>query len=325
MKRTQKQANRKPYDMSMGVTQSMIMQFTRCRVASRLSLDGWGSAAPKRATQFGSLFHALLENWYAGSIEQRTLADEPLKVFQEVAKKWEVSAAKAGDDVRCVQADLAVAKVLFPAYVSRYAKEDGKKKWVEVEQVFSEPWEYDDGLVIPLRGKVDGAFEAKDGSLWALETKTAAQISDETLSLALAFDFQCLFYLFTLGQKLERKFSGVLYNIIRTPSIGKNEDRSSEEFVTKLSDDLESRKDFYFVRYELAFPKGVRERFFADLEHKMDEFRMWMEGKLPTYRNENTCRGKWNCEYLPVCAAGGDPVKAGFKQNKILFRELIEE
>jgi hypothetical protein len=104
-------------------------------------LDEWGSPAPKRATQFGSLIHLLLENWYADSIGRpiscKAGAEElALTCFQRVAKTWEKLAMKEGDKVEDVQADLAMARAVFPAYVLNWLKDDQKRKWLEVEQGF---------------------------------------------------------------------------------------------------------------------------------------------------------------------------------------------
>ncbi len=254
-----------------------------------------------------------------------------MATFYKVAKKWERRAIEVGDTDKNVQSDLGMAKALFPAYVAHYAKSDAKRIWVEIEQVFDLPpivrTSPDRRLIVPRRrGKVDGVFQyPKANSLWALETKTASDINDDTLSLALAFDFQCLFYLNALGQKLKRPFGGVLYNVIRKPKIGMKDDKTTEEYVEKIMADIKSRPDFYFVRYELSFPPQVQARFFEELKIKGQDFIDWWEGKLPTYRNESACRGKWNCEFLQVCAAGGDPDLAGFVQSRQLFRELLED
>lgn len=261
----------------------------------------------------------MLQEWYGGACK----SGDAMKCFTTVAKKWEKTAQQAGDKVQDVQADLGMAKALFPAYVDHYRKSDAKKRWVEVEQVFDIPANEN----LPrLRGKVDGVFEyPKDKTLWALETKTASDINEETLSQALAFDFQCLFYLYTLGQKLGRPFSGVLYNIIRKPSIGRGDDKSSSDYVDKIREDIKKREDWYFARFELSFPQGVQARFLEELKIKLKDFREWWNGNLPTYKNESACRGKWNCEFLPVCAAGGNPETAGFKRTRKLFSELTEE
>lgn len=308
------------YTIEQGVSQSMLAQFVTCRTACRLMLDGWRSPTPKRATQFGSLIHALLESWYGDSSEQRISSEAPV-VFQRVARDWEKRAAKEGDKPEEVQADLAMAKAVFPAYVARWHADDSKRKWVEVEQVF----DFVDSFGFRRRGKIDSVFEAKNSALWVLETKTASQISEDTLSQALAFDFQSLWYVQAVEAKLRRKVAGVLYNVVRVPQIGKGDDKASGGFVEKVRADIEKRPEFYFVRFEIPFSKGARERFSAETEAKLVEFRQWLDGKIPTYKNEFACRAKWNCSFLPVCACGGDPKAAGFKQSGELFSELKEE
>jgi len=186
-----------------GVTQSILSLFGDCRFAAELMLQGWGSPSPRRALQFGSLFHALLENWYAASIARR--GSDPGEIFRATAKAWEKKAAIAGDDPQEIQTDLGMASVMFPGYCKRWEKEDAKKKWIAVESLFDyQKFSY------RLRGKMDGAFKAKDGSVWLLETKTTSVISDEQLQLQLAFNFQNLFYLLALAHRLSVDPAGVL-------------------------------------------------------------------------------------------------------------------
>jgi hypothetical protein len=313
-----------PYVVGMGITQSTLAKFADCRVACRYSLDGWGTDAPKRSLQFGTLMHAMLEAlygaWHAPG------GPDVMTTFGAVARAHEKAAAKAGDDPKAVQADLAQAKALFPAYVERWARDDAKRKWVEVEQVFDVRWNGH-----RLRGKVDGLFEAKDGSLWILETKTASRIDDETMSQALAFDFQSLYYCEAIEGKFGargdgRKIAGVLYNVIRVPQIGKGDDRGSDAFLARLREDVAKRPDFYFMRYEVAFPAKTRERFRIDLAAKLDVFARWManDEDEPTFRNEQACRKRWNCEYLGACACGQIGPASGHKRNRKLFSELAE-
>jgi len=312
------------YDLDQGVTQSMLCNFIKCRRAAALALNRWGSPAPRRATQFGSLFHELLQEHYRGA--GKKLPPSPELTFKNVAQSWERKALEAGDKTEDIQGDLACAKALFPSYVDRWRKNDEKKRWVEVEQVFDFMFRHGHKRFQQrIRGKIDGIYEAKDGTIWILETKTASQINEETLSLALTFDFQCQFYVVAVEEKLQRKVSGILYNIIRKPSIGRGADKTSDAYVQLIKNDIASRPDFYFTRFELAFSSKQMARFRDELSLKLQDFQNWWLGDLPTYRNEFACQAKWNCEYLPVCACGGDPKQAGFKQSKTLFSELLED
>jgi len=95
--------------------------------------------------------------------------------------------------------------------------------------------------------------------------------------------------------------------------------------LKRLKEDIAARPEFYFVRYEISYPAMVRTRFAEELFLKLKAFAAWRNGIIPTYRNEMACLKKqWSCNFLPVCAAGGDPEKAGFKRNRKLFSELEE-
>lgn len=310
------------YSLDQGVTQSILSRFVQCRIAAMLYLDGWRTTAERRALSFGSLMHSLIESWYAPvvGVKSAKLDDCPLKIFQKIAKDEETTALAEKKSVIDLQADLGSAKALFPGYCERWHDEDQKREWCAVEQQFDILFH-----AFRLRGKIDGLFRAKDGSAWLLETKTASQISDDTMSQALAFDFQSLFYCLAVELATGHEISGVLYNIIRTPSIGKGLDKTTTAYVDLIKDDIQKRPEWYFVRYEIAYPRATRVRFSQELLEKLEDFKSWILGEIPSYKNESACRGRWNCEYLPVCAAGGDPEKAGFQRTGKLFSELEEK
>lgn len=317
--KTTKTTKPKEYELTDGISQSILGEFVRCRVACRLMLERWQHPEPKRALQFGTLIHGLLAKWYENSSAE-TPRDQA-QIFSDMAEKWERDAVEAGDSIAEVCGDLNAARAVFAGYCAHYAKKDAKKSWVEIEQVFDLP-PLD---LVRRRGKIDGAYRATNKKLWLFETKTASQISDDTMNQALAFDFQCLFYMQALREKLGELPVGVLYNVVRVPQIGKGIDRTTKEFFDLVAADIAKRPEFYFVRYELSFPASTVERFREELEQKLLDFKDWWHGELPTYRNESGCRGRWNCRWLPVCAAGGDPERAGFKRTARLFSELEDE
>lgn len=296
----------KKYKIEDGITQSILSTWLGCRQAARFYLDGWRSDAPKRALQFGSLMHKLLEAYY-------TTGDPVEYVFDSIEDRWRKKAVEAGDDLQQVEMDLCLSRVLFQEYVKYYRAKDAKKEWLELEGVFDV-----DFNGYRLRGMTDGVYKQGKGT-WILETKTASRIDEETLSDALLFNFQNLFYIVAKQIQLGKPVKGVLYNIIRKPSLRQKKNEPIGEFMQRIAEDVAARPDWYFVRFEIVYTRKRIKQFKDELQSKLGEFELWVRGKLPTYKNENTCVGRWSCRFLKACASNS---MVGFNCNGVLFSEL---
>jgi hypothetical protein len=79
--------------------------------------------------------------------------------------------------------------------------------------------------------------------------------------------------------------------------------------------------DHFFKRYEIVYSHEDFQRFEYELMSKLAEFRAWLHGELPTYRNEKACTGKFNCPFLTACSTGS---MVGYAKRKRMFEELEE-
>jgi len=289
------------YAIEDGITQSLLATWVRCRQEAAYVLDGWESAAPKRALQVGSLMHEVVANWHGSGITKMP------------NHKWRKEAVQAGDDLAQVENDLAMVAALLPGYITQSRKKDKKRKWVDVERLFDVNW---NGY--RLRGRVDGLFQVGK-KFWLLETKTTSRIDEEALKLALNFDFQSMFYTVAMHQYLGKPIAGVLYNLIRKPQLRCGKAETQPMFWKRVADDIIKRPDWYFVRFEVKFSKKQLAAFEQELDHKLFHFKKWVAGQSHTYKNESACRSRWNCSYLKACGTG---CMDGYKQTKKLFSEL---
>jgi len=291
------------YTINDGVTQSLLCSFIHCRQMCQNILDGWEFESPKRALQFGKLVHGLLENHYT----QEEVDGEAY--FRD----WQKKCIADGDDVQAVEKDIAIAKALVDNYVPYWQKQDSKRTWIELEGVFDVPW---NGF--RLRGRTDGIYRTGTGGIWLFETKTASQIQDEQMEQRLSFDFQNLFYLTAKAQELGCRIRGVMYNVIRKPLLRQKKQESDADYWQRCADDVASRPDHYYHRFEVVYTKAKQEWFQGELLAKLNDFKTWLQGGAPTYRNQNACVGRWACNYLKMCAEGTD----GYSKSKELFGEL---
>jgi len=293
------------YSLADGVTQSLLSNFIQCRQQAEFFVTGWESALPKDSLAFGSLFHWLLESYYNSIIKGNPVMD-----FEVHYKEWFKTIGVLMSDQSKVELMAAKAAGLFKGYVSKW-KEDLKRDWVSVESQFDVKF---NGF--RLRGMRDGVFMVK-GKPWLLETKTMAQIREDTLTDALSFDFQNLFYITASELTIKKPIVGVLYNIARTPSLKPGDNLG--DFASRIEADVLARPETYFIRYEITYSEAVKKRFATELVMKLKDFEHWMKGESWTYRNEKACIGKWSCEFLSACASGN---MSGYSHTREVFREL---
>lgn len=299
-----------------GVTQSGLNAFLQCRELATLKLkEGLAPAGTRPALEYGSFVHDVLEKVYAGGF----LDDQ-----EQVAGVIKAVEAKRAPKVVGVDAYghmVGMAEAVLMEYFAWYAKEDSKKKWVDLEQVFDVPYELP-GVERPirLRGRFDGVFRIGK-RLWLLETKTMSQINDDALIDGLSFNLQNLFYLRALEIKMGEKPAGVLYNILRKPGLRQKQNELSPAFAERCQEDISTRPEHYFLRYEIVITPAERARWEGEFEMLLQEFIEWA-GDGVNYRSSCACRQAWgSCDFLPVCSRND---RSNFATKAECFPELNE-
>lgn len=314
-----------PDDYSLqevGVSQSLMSQYQRCRRAFLLSLNRWTDPGKGKKTGFGSLFHEMLDKLYnyfdkTGKVPSRKL----FKIWiEEFTSSEKTSVQLSGKRQREIERDKAVCLLLLCEYVKYYAERDfsSRKKFFWIEHTFAVKFK---GFL--LRGKRDGHFytmrNGKRHRRWVMEHKTKSRFNMDELLKHLTFDFQNLFYITADEIESGEPVRGVLYNIVRNPQKRWTQDMTLSEFIKALEKDVQRKPSHYFIRMELLYTEKDKKTFKRDLFHKLSEADKVLKGKMPVYKNEHNCIGKWTCDYLNACSCG---LLSGYKQKPVLFTEL---
>lgn len=306
----------RPYQLSDGVTQSMLTSWLACRVRARYMVEGYRSIRPREALNFGSLFHGLLQDAY-----EAIRAGKSVPKFSKIVETVVSREAPALRNAENYEALLVKAAVLYNEYFKHWA-DDYKRDWVMIEKNFNV--ELVNGY--RLRGKRDGAYTVgkKKPKPWLLETKTTSAVIEEALDLGLPLDFQLLFYILATEAETGVKMGGALYNVVVKPGQNytgsfRNKPESLNEYADRVRAAVQADPAKYFRRYEVTFSAKAKAAFRRELATILDEYAAWFNGDAPEYRGFGACYTKWACEYLPVCSSGGD--LAGYDKEP-LFSEL---
>jgi len=325
---------KQPYSIREGVTQSLLSSFVDCRMRCRLALEGWQPAGrTKESLHYGSLFHHMLEHLGKG-----VAAGETSRAAYQCGGIWWGAKVDMFRALQPADADasllqlteqcVAQAMGVWNGYLARYPKDLNVDRWLELEGVFDVSWSG-----YRLRGKRDGMLRDAKGNLWLFETKTKSQISDDTVTSTLAFDFQSLFYLTANQAELKArgekaKLVGVRYNVIRKPQHKQKDGESLADYSGRIADDVAKRPDHWFFRYEARYGKKTLEEFQGQLLAKLQAFDYWWSHRndtlraigVATYRNEAACQKRWNCQYISFCAGAREE----YGRTGRLFEELEE-
>ena len=297
----------RPYQLSDGVTQSMMMNFMACPQRMRFSLDRWERESDFSTTfDVGDLFHYCLEHWYGINHWEAAIS----------CKHWRLTKLAHGSDARDLEPAIATVLALWQPYLRRWKKTDSKFTWVGLEKLFDVVWHG-----YRLRGKVDGIFRV-GRLLYQFETKTKGQIDEDKISAGLTFDFQNLFYITALEQ-MGLRIRGSLYNVVRNPGLRLGKTETQASLQKRIAEDIAERPEHYYHRYEVTYSEDTVKRFQRELLMKLREYEGWLAGDWKTYRRECSCFGRgYACSYLQACSQDS---MVGYRQTKTLFSELQPE
>jgi hypothetical protein len=296
-----------------GISQSLLGAWLACRQRAEYQLQGWKAKGDTKASLiFGDRFHQCLDWLYDGG----RLEPEYEHWFVE----WEQECQSESALI-----ELTKLECVWEGYREYQQSIDRRKFEItypslnpgdfwSTEEIFNH---YCTRRKFRARGKIDGIAEW-NGKWWLVEHKTSSRIQDNDYYVRCAYDHQVLFYFLELKLRHKRPI-GVLYNVIRVPQLQFRKDDSYATFRERLSADIASRPDHYFKRFPVEIDSRILNRYAKELRLKVKDFRAWCEGKLPTYRNEGACTGRFNCEFISACASGH---MKHYTRDRILFEEL---
>lgn len=307
-----------------GITQSLLSMFLECRQKARYYLEGWDSKYHKLALTEGTVGHGVLQHAYVdimtGKLKAVPNRRQVIKYTKQVEKQWLAENARPNKEaIEYLEYSLATMEATLPAYFDFWRRDLKEIKWAGLEESFAIPFKLPDGRKTVIRGKKDGEFFKSKG-LWLFESKFKSMVSEGNLVDTLSFETQVLLYLWALKNLYNKIPEGVLYNIVRRNSLRRKKGESLAKFIKRLSLDIESRPDFYFMRFEIAIDPIDLKDFEKQMEGLIQDFYDWWQGKIPHYKNTYQCIGKYGrCTYLPACSSRDF---ISLQKRKIIFKEL---
>jgi len=312
----------KEYDT---LTYSALKTFRNCRRMYDLRYNQ--QLAPlgrEDSLWLGAAFHDCLERWYKrdpnAPLEQ-TSAD----ILDFIDRSYP---DRITDDWQ--RKNWHLIRAMFLAYIEKYPGENFRV--VAVEREFRAP------IVNPetgcasrtfiMRGKVDALVEF-NGRYFIVEHKTASSINRGYIE-RLPMDFQVMLYSDYLGQAMNIKFAGVLYNVVGKAKIAQGESETEEAFETRRAKLIEkSKSGKSTAKQKAAEPDDVfqarlaakyreKDMFHRELLYFYDDHYATLHSEVWELTQQLLAArrtGRWymntdycfhfnrSCAYFPICSA----------------------
>jgi len=290
----------------MGVNQSTLTAWLTCREKARLRLyEGIEKAQKAKPLIQGDIGHKLLAQCY------RENPKDVASCLSEMIGQAEDNVLKTGSTTMQEEIEtLQMMEALLPVYFEQY-KLDMCMHWRYVEHSLVIP-ACKLGVSIPYICQIDGGFIAPDkpDRLLILETKFKANWTQGYID-SLGLGLQTVSYIAAAHASLPEKPSQMVYNLIRKPQLRIKKGETRKQFVTRVQDDIQTRRDFYFQRYKVSLSPSDISKATQRLRALISEFEAWhrkctlFPGEQDLCLNGEACSGKYGpCPYLERCTSG---------------------
>lgn len=290
-----------------GITQSRLNDWLHCKRLGMLKLLGYSGNQREETTAYGNCIHQILDWIYTkGVMPSKGIVS---KLIDRYDKKYLKKTKLAMKDK---QAMLANAEAVLWGYIKYYSDDFKQRKYYDPEHEFS--------VVIngvTFRGKIDARFRTNK-SKWIKDHKTKGRIEEDKILLGLSMDIQSLTYLKADDLETGERAKGMEYNVIRNPVIKPRVNESLMQFRDRLYEDIESRPDFYFKRWEAVYTMSDIIDFDFDLEKWTNEIKDYVDNNKYCTPSRH-CTQPFKCEFLENCA---NKNMDGVKRTKNPFPEL---
>lgn len=271
------------------LTYSRIKLRKNCPCAEHFRYDECLSLRNKKsALQLGSAVHKGLET---NSIDEALCTFENIfPISQEEQDKLDITKA--------------TCKAMLQGYFSKYGYwNENTIKEYEFKIPIVNPKTKAKSRTFVLAGKVD-AITQIDGQYWLIEYKTASQINADYFN-RLDLDEQISLYMYAVQRAMNIKPVGIIYRVLRKPTIKQRKNETVEQFCSRLEEDYINRPDFYFFEGKFYRDEVATKQFEREL-WAFTKQKLYETNNNIHYKNASRCLDFGACEYFALCTKQPD-------------------
>jgi len=258
------------------ITQSKLRAFMECPKKAMLKQAGIKAKTTDAKTQFGSIWHEVMEYYFASSPANR----ENFDVWEHIAHTELSEHSK---------------KIMVSLFDAWYGVCQFKMMDVRPEVCLEIP-NFIKGCT--LRGKADGLLINSDQKTKTLiEFKTKSVIDERKIMDNLYADLQLMVY-DTLS---EGSISEVWYNVVRRPSLRQGAKESEEEFTQRCVDDIFNRPEWYVMTFVVKLTDKDHKQNYENVLTLAENFKKANNAKKVQQNVCSCTEGNYPCEYVALC------------------------
>lgn len=198
----------------------------------------------------------------------------------------------------------ATVRAMLTGYFNRFGKwSEGTTRELSFDIPIRNPKTGAASRSFRLQGKID-AITVIDGKLWLVEYKTASQVNKGYFD-RVSLDEQITLYLYAYKETFGVKPEGVIYRVLKKPSIRQTKKESIEQFCNRLEKDYVDRPDFYFFEQKYYRSENDLKQFEKDLWAFTQQY-LYEKRNDINCKNASRCLDFGQCEYMPICLGEAD-------------------
>ena len=268
----------------------------------RTYVQGWKPIGQSGPLAFGSAFHALMENYWAGSDKEPGL-DDPFEA--------------------------ARLDALFDGYLARWSTEDEQYETVSVEEKFDVP------LVHPITGAEHSRFRLA-GKVDLKVTRAGKRIlgehktSGEDISLGsmywrrLDLDTQILLY-WHAQQTLGWAPDEILYDVAAKPKNRPKKTETPDEFYKRIMGDIAESPAEYYARGTLTRTQEQIDAAVIDAWDYADRIARDIDEGWHARNVDGCFKYGRPCAFFDACSYRAEPDPMKFIRSDVINPELSED
>lgn len=218
--------------------------------------------------------------------------------IEEALKMLEGIFPSSQDEADSVETMCVTCQAMLEGYLAQYEAFDDAMAEIQFSIPIINPATGHKSNSFLLQGKADGLAKI-DGKNWLVEYKTAGMI-DKNYIDKLNLDTQITTYIYALQRFLSIKIEGVIYRILRKPTIRQTKKETVFQFQDRLIQDYKDRPEFYFheeILYRSQDDLTEFEKELWDLTQTM----LHCQRSDGWYTNTGRCSDWGMCSYSALC------------------------
>lgn len=247
------------------------------------------------ANIFGRVAHFGINQIYAGN---KDVMKDTLKYFDKQKQEERGKLALTIESEEDLSEQEYIIRGLLPAYEKIYKKHIEKTKEHQAEYAFDFNFSKD----VIMHCQIDNLIEQKK-HLFLHELKTSKFLTSDYVQ-NIKNDLQTAIYFHAYNKVHKNKLHGILYDVIKKPSIRQKKKESKDQFIKRLYRYYIDSESELFYMEEINEPLLSEDRIFGTIKKVTDKilsYDMKMENFCP---NDRFCYVYRRCDFYELCHKG---------------------